>query len=99
MYVGFNPVCMPNGRPAPFVLTEADLIEFLSIDGQSPRETLWQYRRQLGLKAMLIGRHIRFCLPDVLAWLEKPRDRVPESQVCSKPPESTEFAPRNVEPG
>jgi len=74
----FAPVVfMPDGRPAPYVLTEAELITFLRIEARFPKNTIRRYRDDHGLPAVQVGKNVRFKLPDVIAWLERQQDRNP----------------------
>lgn len=68
------PVYLPNGKPAPLVLTEDDLIALLRLDAQSggpknPKYTL-EYYRERGLRAVYIGKRLRYYLPDVIEFLD-----------------------------
>ena len=68
------PVYMPNGNPAPLVLTEQELIILLRLDGESdgpknPKYTLEYYRKQ-GLRAIRIGKRLRYYLSDVIDFLD-----------------------------
>lgn len=63
---------MPDGTPAPAIMTTAELIRFLRLDEiavKKPEATL-DYYRQRGLKSVQIGRAVRFCLADVIVWIE-----------------------------
>jgi hypothetical protein len=67
------PVYMPDGRPAPVILTEEELITLLRLDKDSggpknPAYTLAYYRKH-GLRAIQMGKRIRYFLPDVLDFL------------------------------
>lgn len=68
------PVHMPDGRPAPLVLTEEELLILFRLDEGSqgpknPKYTLEYYRKQ-GLRAVQIGKRLRYYLPDVIEFLE-----------------------------
>lgn len=63
---------MPDGRPAPSIMTSREVIAFLRIDEiniKDPIATL-DYYRQRGLKARRISRAVRYRLEDVLAFVE-----------------------------
>jgi len=68
---------MPDGRPAPYLLTRAELIEFLRIDGSNPDETINYYRKRYALPGIQIGSRIRFKIDDIVAWLDDQRKRNP----------------------
>lgn len=67
---------MPDGTPAPSILTCEEVLAFLRLDEikvKKPRTTL-DYYRQRGLKAKRIGRAVRFRLEDVLEFVERMPD-------------------------
>ncbi len=66
---------MPDGRPAPYVLTLDELVEFLRLDVKYPRDSI-KAMRDNGLVATQVSKHVRFLLPDVLAFLESEKERV-----------------------
>lgn len=68
------PVYMPDGRPAPLILSEEELVFLLRLDKDSggpknPAYTLAYYRKH-GLRSIQMGKRIRYFLPDVLVFLE-----------------------------
>jgi hypothetical protein len=65
---------MPDGRPAPLILTEEELVILLRLDENSggpknPAYTLAYYRKH-GLRSIQMGKRIRYYLPDVIEFLE-----------------------------
>jgi len=68
---------MPDGRPAPHVLTADEAAEFLRLDGGNPAETLRYYRETAGLRAVQLGRRVRFRLTDLLRFLDDQQARNP----------------------
>ena len=68
---------MPDGRPAPYLMTLDELIEFLRIESRFPGQTVRYYREKYGLKAIQIGKYVRFRLTDVLHFLDKEQERNP----------------------
>ena len=60
---------MPDGRPAPLVLTADEVIFLLRLDGNSPERTLKFYRDEGLLKGIRIGRRVRYPLSEVLRFL------------------------------
>ena len=67
------PVVMPDGRPAPAVLTEAELIKLLRLDEaggpKNPAETIRRYRDLRLLRGCKIGNVIRYPLGEVVRFL------------------------------
>jgi hypothetical protein len=61
----------------PYVLTEADVIRLLRIEGKEPGRTLQRYRQAGWLKPTQIGTRLRYLLPDVLACLENIQEGIP----------------------
>ncbi len=62
-------VFLPDGRPAPAVLTAAETIELLRLDGNSPERTLKYYRDEGLLIGVRIGRRVRYPLNEVMRFL------------------------------
>jgi hypothetical protein len=65
---------MPDGRPAPLILTEEELVILLRLDENSggpknPAYTLAYYRKR-GLRSIQMGKRIRYFLLDVIEFLE-----------------------------
>lgn len=56
-------------EPAPYVLTEEDVIRFLRSESADPYQALYRLR-QKGLKAVPVLGRVRYLLPDVLAMLD-----------------------------
>jgi len=74
-----NIVYFPDGRPVPFLLSEADLIKFLrldEIDVRFPGATIRRYREAGLLRGTQISKRVLFRLPDVLDFLEKQGEAV-----------------------
>lgn len=59
---------MPDGRPAPAVMTSEEVIEFLRLDGKGER-TLKFYRDEGKIVGVRIGRKVRYPLDEVLRFL------------------------------
>ena len=65
-------------EPVPHVMTEADVVRFLRLEkAADPYQTLYGYRRRGWLKAVQVGKHVRYLLPDVLRFLEAAREGNP----------------------
>lgn len=67
-----NSAVMPDGKPCPSVMTEAELIQFLRLDTSTsnPRNTL-QYYKSLGLlKSARIGKLCLYTQAAVFEFLE-----------------------------
>jgi len=67
---------MPNGMPAPFLMTESELAEFLRLDVRFTRDSIDRMRKH-GLRAIQVSKHVLFKLDDVLDWLCLQQERVP----------------------
>jgi len=65
----FTVVFLPNGHPAPAVLTADETIELLRLDGNSPERTLKYYRDEGLLIGIRIGRKVRYPLAEVMRFL------------------------------
>ena len=66
---------MPDGTPAPTVMTELELVRFLRLDeeGRDPskaRNSIQHYREKRLLRGCRIGRNVRYTLAEVLRFLE-----------------------------
>ncbi len=63
---------MPDGTPAPTIMTTEEVIRFLRLDlinVKKPTTTL-DYYRQRGLPSVRIGLAVRFRLEDVVKWVD-----------------------------
>ena len=70
IYIG--PVYMPDGRPAPEVMTQEDAIQFLRLNDanlKNPATTLQYYRDKGELNGIRIGKTIRYTKEDLLNFL------------------------------
>jgi len=65
----FSVVFLPDGRPAPAVLTDAETIELLRLDAQTGSRTLKYYRDEGLLVGVRIGRKVRYPLSEVMRFL------------------------------
>lgn len=68
---------MPDGTPAPAIMTTDEVIRFLRLDQiavKKPEATL-DYYRQRGLPAKQIGRAVRFVLSDVMEFVRTMESR------------------------
>jgi hypothetical protein len=63
---------MPDGRPAPSVLTEAEAIKYLRLDSQKadPARTLQYYRDKKLLKATKIGKNLLYSRKELDRFVE-----------------------------
>lgn len=68
---------MPDGRPAPAVLTAEEAIELLRLDGPNPARTLKYYRDNNELVGFRIGRKVRYPLNEVMLFLARKAERRP----------------------
>jgi len=65
---------LPDGRPAPVVLTAEEAAELLRLDNGDPMRTLKFYRDEGELKGFRLGRKVRYRLVDVLEFLARKAD-------------------------
>lgn len=64
-------------EPAPYVLTEAETVRLLRMEGVAdPYAALRRYREK-GLRGTQLGKFVRYQLPDVLDFLERHREENP----------------------
>lgn len=66
---------MPDGRPAPAILTKEELAEFCRFSGRNITKTLRRYRQSGQLVATRFGRDLHYRLEDVLDFLERQRGK------------------------
>ena len=66
---------LPDGRPAPVVLTAEETAELLRLDNGDPLRTLKFFRDEGLLKGFRLGRKVRYRLIDVLTFLEQKSER------------------------
>jgi hypothetical protein len=72
-HLGFVPL-MPDGRPAPAVMLETDLIRFLRLEElgvKNPTNTLRYYRERGKLQATRIGNRNCYTVQAALDFLEE----------------------------
>ena len=67
-------IFLPDGRPAPAVLTADETIELLRLDAQTGLRTLKYYRDEGLLTGVRIGRKVRYPLSEVLRFLSEKTD-------------------------
>ena len=60
---------MPDGTPAPEVMTPKDVVEFLQIKTENPTASVRTLRKH-GLQTAKIGNEVRCLLSDVLRFAE-----------------------------
>ena len=60
---------LPDGRPAPAVLTADETIELLRLDANTGARTLKYYRDEGLLVGIRIGRRVRYPLDEVMRFL------------------------------
>jgi len=70
------PVYMPDGKPAPYMMTFDDLIEFLRINVEYPRNTIKRLKDD-GLTGVRISKKILYPLPVVLDFVHHKHRRKP----------------------
>lgn len=68
----------PGAEPAPYVMTEADVVRFCRLEKiKAPYMALRRYRQKGWLKATQVGKDVRYLLPDVLKFLETAKQENP----------------------
>lgn len=60
---------LPDGRPAPMVLTATEVVKLLRLESKNPLRTLKYYRDEGQLKGIIVGRKVRYRLIDVRRFL------------------------------
>jgi len=73
----FTIVFMPNGTPAPAVLTTEEVVLLLRLDGEHPERTLKYYRDEGLLEGVRLGRKIRYTLDEVMRFLANKTEQRP----------------------
>ena len=71
-YIYIGPVYMPDGTPAPEVMTQQEACRFLRLDEadlKNPASTLQYYRDKGYLTGVRIGKTIRYTKEDLLNFL------------------------------
>ncbi len=69
-----SPVYMPDGVPAPYVMTAQDAIRFLRLDTNDtkhPESTLDYYQKEGLLYPVTIGKTRKYPLPELLRFIER----------------------------
>ena len=62
---------MPDGRPAPAVMTAEDVVQYLRMDAKKQiKQAVYRLRKKYGLKAFKRGTQVRYRLVDVMAFAE-----------------------------
>jgi hypothetical protein len=62
---------LPDGRPAPAVMTTAEVIEFLRLDSDKGSRTLKYYRDEGELTGIRLGRSVKYPLSEVMRFLNE----------------------------
>jgi len=62
-------VFLPDGRPAPAILTAEEAISFLRLDGPHPARTLKYWRDQGRLTGVRLGKRVRYPLAEVMRFV------------------------------
>ena len=67
-----GPVYMPDGTPAPYVLTTSEAVKFLRLDmngSKHPEATLEYYQQEGLLLPITIGKCRKYPLPELLRFI------------------------------
>ena len=62
-------VFLPDGRPAPAVLTAEETVALLRLEGDHPERTLKFWRDEGQLTGIRLGKKVRYTLIEVLRFL------------------------------
>lgn len=62
---------LPDGRPAPGVLTADEVVSLLRLEGPHPERTLKFYRDEGALVGVRLGKKVRYPLDEVLRFLSE----------------------------
>lgn len=65
----FSVVFLPDGRPAPALLTADETVSLLRLDNANPLRTLKFYRDEGLLCGVRIGKRVRYPLAEVMRFL------------------------------
>ena len=70
-----NVVEVEPPQPCPELLTEEEAVRFLRLDGEKgpsdPYQTLWRYRREGLLRAVKIGRQLRYPREELMRFIRR----------------------------
>lgn len=66
---GLSVVFLPDGRPAPAILTAEETADLLRLEGEHPERTLKFYRDEGQLTGVRLGRKVRYPLGEVLRFV------------------------------
>ena len=66
---------LPDGRPAPVVMTAEETAEMLRLDNKDPMRTLKYFRDEGQLCGFRLGRKVRYRLDDVLVFINKKAEK------------------------
>ena len=72
-------VYMPDGRPAPVLLTEAELIQFLRLDlieVRFPKQTIQRYRDKGLLRGCQVSKQILYPTSEVMRFIDRQTEEV-----------------------
>lgn len=64
-------VFLPDGRPAPAVLTADEAAALLRLDGAHPERTLKYYRDEGQLTGIRLGKKVRYPLFEIMRFLSE----------------------------
>ena len=81
IYIG--PSFMPNGSPAPDLLTEEEAIIFLRLDKDgpaNPKKTLKYYRDKEMLRGTRVGLRYHYQRKELLEFLDKATERTNQNR-------------------
>ncbi len=73
-YVNIGPIYMPDGAPAPYIMTAEEAIKFLRLDTNGtkhPENTLQHYQNEGLLCPIMIGKCRKYPLPELVRFTNK----------------------------
>jgi hypothetical protein len=62
---------MPSGRPAPYLMTQDEVLELLRIDARQPNQAINRIRREGHLPAIRVGKRNLFRSSDVRTMIDQ----------------------------
>lgn len=73
----YMPTTDGRTQPAPYVLTDEEVIRMIRLECRDPEQALKRYRSKGWLSPTQVGNNLRYLLPDVLKFLANVREENP----------------------
>jgi hypothetical protein len=80
----FSVVFLPDGRPAPALLTADETVSLLRLDNGNPLRTLKFYRDEGLLVGIRVGKKVRYPLTEIMMFLAQKAAKSRSSGLCSR---------------